>query len=237
MLTVKNLNAGYSEKTVLTDINVEFSENLFTGIIGKNGSGKSTFIKSLAGLIPFRRGEILYNGIDMIKKIRDDIVSYIPQETNVIFGFSVYEILKMSQKSYSSFSGRMTAEEKRRLEEVIEKFELQNILNRNIFSLSGGERRRVMIARGVAQKSGIVLLDEPLSGLDIDHQVRVFQILKDISSAGKIVIASVHELNMAAQFCDRIMLINNGKLVKYGTIEEVLTYSNIKNTFGIDVYV
>ncbi len=237
MLRISGLSAGYSEEFVIRDICADISENLFVGIIGRNGSGKSTLIRSVAGLIPMFKGEILYNDISLTGTDRTDILSYVPQETKVLFGFSVYEILRMSQRSYGSFFGKFSQKEKRRLEEVIERFELKEILKRNVLSLSGGERRRVMVARGVAQGSDIILLDEPLSGLDIDNQVKVFQILKEISLEGKIVMASVHDLNMAAQFCDRILLIDKGRLVKFGTIEEVLTYSNIKNTFGIDVYV
>lgn len=237
MLFIKNLSAGYNRLEVLKDISVMIEDRLFVGIIGKNGSGKSTLIKSIAGIVPFFKGEILYNGINLRDKNVSDVLSYVPQDINILFGFSVYEILKMSQKSYCKLLGRFTTEEKRVLDEVIERFELREILYRNIFSLSGGEKRRVMVARGVAQGSDIILLDEPLSGLDIDNQVKVFQILKDISLKGKLVMASVHDLNMAAQFCDRILLIDNGRLVKFGKVEEVLTYSNVKNTFGVDVYV
>ncbi len=237
MLTIKNLSSGYNNRFVIKDISAEISESLFVGIIGKNGCGKSTLIKTMASLIPYHKGEIKFGEIDLLNIANRGFVSYIPQELSVSFGFSVYEILRMSQKSYSTFSGRLNNIEKKRIDEVIEEFELKNILYRNITTLSGGEKRRVMIARGIAQDSPIILLDEPLSGLDIDHQIRVFQILKKIASDGKIVIASIHDLNMAAQFCDKIILINEGLLVRYGKIEEVLTYNNIKTNFGVDVYV
>ncbi|MCX7944544.1 MAG: ABC transporter ATP-binding protein [Deltaproteobacteria bacterium] len=237
MLIFQDFSAGYGNRFVLNNIDVRVDENLFIGVIGRNGSGKSTLIKSLAGLIYFVKGEIFYRGISLLKRKSLNVVSYIPQEINVVFGFSVYEILRMSQRSYQKFFSRISNSERKRLDDVIDKFELKGILDRNIFSLSGGEKKRVMIARGVAQNSDIILLDEPLSGLDIDHQIKVFQILKEISLSGRMVVASVHDLSMAAQFCDKIMLLDNGRLIRYGTVEDVLTYSNVKNTFGVEVYV
>jgi len=237
MLSIRNLSAGYSNGYVINDISVDISENTFVGIIGKNGSGKSTFMKAVLNLIDRVTGEVLINGRVASDNDKHTLFSFVPQETFINFGFSVFEILRMSQRSYQDFIGGLTAEEKKRIDDVIDLFDLKPLLNRNILSLSGGEKKRVMIARGVSQPSDIVLLDEPLSGLDIEYQVGVFKRLSDISHKGRTVIASVHDLNLAAQFCDRIMLMNNGRLIKYGSIEEVLTYNNIKSAFGVDVYV
>ncbi|MGC8926587.1 MAG: ABC transporter ATP-binding protein [Myxococcota bacterium] len=237
MLKIQNLYGGYGNKYVIKNINVEIEQNIFVGIIGKNGSGKSTLIKGIAGILPYLTGEILFNQTSLRGKNGKKIISYVPQESSIIFGFSVSEILKMSQNSYTTFFGRINEEEQKRLLWITELFELKGLLDRSILTLSGGERKKVMIARGVAQMSDIILLDEPLSGLDIEHQVSVSRILKDISKNGRIVVASIHDLNIAAQFCDKILLLENGEMVKYGTVEEVLTYNIIKNTFGVDVYV
>lgn len=237
MLKISNLYGGYDEEYIIQDINLDIQDNIFVGVIGKNGCGKSTLLKAICGILPKLKGDIFYNQISLYERRWDGIVSYVPQESNIIFGFSVLEILKMSQTSYIKFFNKSDSVEEGRISNVIELFELRDLLNRSIFTLSGGERRRVMIARGVAQDSKIILLDEPLSGLDIEHQVTVSNTLKEIAKAGRIVVASIHDLNIAAQFCDMILLIDKGRIIKYGTVEEVLTYSNIKNTFGIDVYV
>ncbi len=237
MLKIQNLSAGYREDFVIRDISVEIEPNILLGIIGRNGSGKSTLIKAIAGILDFVSGKIFFRDKEVLRYNRKEIFSYIPQEIFLSFGFSVYELLRMSQRSYINFLGRLTKQENERIEETISEFELKPLLNRSILNLSGGERKRVMIARGIAQMSEVVLLDEPLSGLDIDHQVRVFESLMNIAHRGRIIIASVHDLNIAAQFCDRIILIGDGKIIKYGRVEEVLTYSNIKTYFGIEVYV
>lgn len=237
MLLLSDLCAGYSKDFVLRDVSVEIESNMFVGIIGKNGSGKSTFIKALVGLVPNLVGEIIFENRRVLKNNCRDIFSYVPQESLIPFGFTVNEVLRMSQRSYRGVLGRLSQKEIERIEWVISEFELMPLVGRNIMSLSGGERKRVLIGRGVAQDSRVVLLDEPLSGLDIDNQVKVFQSLLGIAHTGRLVIASVHDLNVAAQFCDKIILIDNGRLIKYGTVEEVLTYSNVRTYFGVDVYV
>ena len=237
MLSIRNLSAGYFKEYVIRDISIDIDNNLFVGVIGKNGSGKSTFMKAILRLVDILKGEVLIDGKRVIGDEIYRLFSYVPQENFINFDFSVYEILKMSQPSYQDFFGTLSVEEKRRIEEIIEIFDLGPLLKRSILNLSGGERRRVMIGRGLSQPSDIVLLDEPLSGLDIEHQVKVFKRISEMSHKGRIIIASIHDLNLAAQFCDRIILMDEGRLIKYGLIEEVMTYNNIKTAFGVDVYV
>ncbi|MCK4475183.1 MAG: ABC transporter ATP-binding protein [Methanophagales archaeon] len=240
-LEIKNVDAYYGSVKVLEGVDFSAARGELLGVIGPNGSGKTTLLRTISRILKPKMGTILLEGkevMEMKDKEFSRNFAAVPQDTSVNFDFSALDIVLMGRNPHL---GRLELETEKDIEIARRCMELTNcwhLSERPITELSGGERQLVIIARALTQEPRVLLLDEPTSHLDINYQIEIMELLKRLTSyEGLIVIAVIHDLNLAAQYCDRLILLHEGEIISTGSQQEVLTAENIKNTFGADVIV
>lgn len=236
---IKNLHFSYGNIEILKGINLDFKRGNFFSIIGPNGSGKTTLIKNTAGFFGNKKNTIYINGIDICKKTRNDLakeIAVVPQKTETDFEFTVMDMVMMGRSPYLKRFRTESIHDIQIVDEVMHDMNIFQLRDRDINQISGGEYQRCIIARALAQKTNILLLDEPISQLDIHHQVDLLTILKKLVKENKMTIISIlHDLNLASTYSDEIVLMDNGKIIIKGAPKDVFTKNNIKNVYKIDV--
>jgi len=238
MLEIRDLSAGYGHRHVLERISLKASEGEVVGIIGSNGSGKTTLLKTITKVLEPISGTVLIDGTNVNEMQSKEIakkVAVVSQVISINFEFTVEDIVLMGRTPYIKVSE--TVEDINIVRDAMEKTNTLFLKDRLITQLSGGELQRVIIARAFAQNPKILLLDEPTSHLDITNQIDILNLIKNASRKGMVVVAVIHDLNLAAYYCDKICLLQDGKLISAGTPEQVLTSSNIERAFNITVKV
>lgn len=218
-------------------ISTHFPKGSFVGILGPNGSGKTSFARQLLRLIKSDGGRISYDQSDVDKLSRKQIaksISFLPQNTQVDAEFTVYDIVAMGRTPHKSKFEPLSDADKQRIEEAMEYANCVHLKDRIITSLSGGERQRVLIARTIAQETDFILLDEPIASLDIKHQVELMSTFAKLQTErGVTVIAILHDLNMAATYCTDIILMRQGEIYRQGKKGEVLQPDILQAVYGI----
>ena len=239
MLKVENIDFSYGNIKILKEIDFHLRENEFIGIIGPNGSGKSTLLKNISKLLDPDNGFIYldknllndYSYKELAKKM-----AVVPQDTKVNFNFSVYDLVMMGRNPYQDRWGRVTKEDKRKVEEAMELTDTKKFKDKSIQNLSGGERQRVIIARAIVQEPELLLLDEPTASLDINYQRNIFDLISDLNDKLDMsVLAVSHDLNLISQYCDRLILLKDGKIHSMGKVDDVITTENISEVYNTDV--
>ena len=241
MLRCEGLSFSYGARVVLDGVDVEVQPGEFFGILGPNGSGKSTLLKIVAGLLPQSAGMTWLNGRDTATIKRRDFareVAFLPQDLLVEFPYKVSEVVLLGRTPHLGFLGFPGARDLEVAEAALAATGCSELAERRIHELSGGERQRVFFAKALAQQPKLLLLDEPTAHLDLHHQIALHDLLRRRNEAGEFTVVTVlHDLNLAAQYCDRVLLLHEGKVVACGTIDEVLTYQHVKDVFDVEPYV
>lgn len=247
-IQAEHVTFGYDRgRPVLRDISLEVQAGTFLAVVGPNGAGKSTLINILAGLLQPQSGTVLLEGANLRSSRVQDIarrVAVVRQEFIPVFGFSVMETVLMARTLHY---GRLGFESKADRELALQALELTETVefaSRSLDSLSAGERQRVFIARGLAQNTPLLLLDEPTSFLDLKHQVRIYDLLKSVQrEKGTTIVAITHDLNLAAQYCDRTLLLYplggrpaESRSCRIGKTSDILTPEEIKRAFDVRVF-
>lgn len=233
-LKVQNISFGIGNTKILKDISFEVEENSFVGIIGPNGSGKSTTLKSIYGVNKPNGGEIFFEGENLLKmsgRERAKKIAVLAQESGGQFDFTVGQVVEMGRYPHKKTLENYSKEDEEIINQVMEQMKLQDYKDRNFNTLSGGEKQRVLIARLLIQQSDFIILDEPTNHLDIGHQI---DIMNTIKGMGVTVLAAIHDMNMAALYCDKVILMKSGEVLQHGTVEEVLTHSMLKKLFNVN---
>jgi iron complex transport system ATP-binding protein len=233
-LKVEGLTFAYDKENVIESICLAVSEGAFVGIVGPNGSGKSTILKCIYGGLTPKQGSIAFDGIDTKKlkpKERARMLSVVGQENSVPFNFTVREIVAMGRTPHKKLFESDTAEDKQIVEAAMEQLGISALADREYANLSGGEKQRVLIARAMAQKTDFLILDEPTNHLDIQYQLQIFRILKE---SGLTVLSAIHDLNLAALFCDELYVLDGKEIHTHGTPDDILTVDLLKNVFHVD---
>ncbi|MBU3130241.1 heme ABC transporter ATP-binding protein [Clostridium tagluense] len=240
MIEINNVCFSF-EKEVLKNININIERGKFYTILGPNGSGKTTLLRILSKSLPMEKGEIYIDEVDLTQikpKVLAKEMAVVPQSTEIEFDFSVQDIVLMGRTPHIS---RFCSESEKDINIAMNAMKITNtweLRNKSINALSGGEKQRVVVARAIAQETGIILLDEPISHLDIHHQIEIMNQLKELNQNKNItIIAVLHDLNLAAAYCDHMILMHNCGVYKDGIPEEVLTEDIIKKVYGLDVYI
>ena len=240
MIEINNVCFSF-EQEVLKNININIERGKFYTILGPNGSGKTTLLRILSKSLHMEKGEIFIDEVDLTQ-IKPNLlakeIAVVPQSTEIEFDFSVQDIVLMGRTPHIS---RFCSESEKDVEIAMTAMKRTNtweLRNKSINALSGGEKQRVVVARAITQETGIILLDEPISHLDIHHQIEIMNQLKQLNKNKNItIIAVLHDLNIAAAYCDHMILMHDRGVYKNGTPEEVLTEDIIKKVYGLDVYI
>ena len=235
IIEVKNLNFAYNSTPILKDISFKVEKGEFVGIVGPNGSGKSTLLKNIDGILKPQEGSIYIEENNLKEIPRREIakkIGYVAQMEERLFPTTVFDTVLMGRKPHITWGE--SKEDRRIVAETLEELELGEIALRDINHLSGGQRQKVFIARALAQKPIILLLDEPTANLDLKHQIEVLDILHEQTRLGVSVIIAIHDLNLALKYCNKIIVLYNGEIYDKGT-NEVLTKECIEEVYGIKV--
>ncbi len=241
MIKVSNLKYSYSEKPILNDISFTVTSNDFVGLIGPNGAGKSTLIKCLCNYIKDYQGDVYFHNIPLsdhsdIERARQ--VSVVVQQPHFEFDFTVQDVVLMGKYPYLDFWQNYTNDQIVQTENILKELNINHLSDRYLTELSGGEFQLVMIARALNQDTDILLFDEPASHLDIHHQIGIFSLLqKQNKEQNKTILAVSHNINLAAEFCDKILILDNGHIVAYGKTEDVLKKEELKKVFQVPIEV
>lgn len=234
LLSVKNLRCSYGTQEILRGISFEMPDSGFLAIMGPNGAGKTTLLRAITLSGPHSEGNLLYRGKDMRKFSRREIATHIavlPQNVQTPFTFPVREILEMARYPHRTRFSGITVREKELIERISRKMDITRFLDRKITQLSAGERQRVFLAQALIQEPAVLFLDEPISHLDLGHQMEIFRQLKEVNEEGVAVIAIFHDLTFAYHFPKQVLLLNQGKIHAQGLPVEVLTQQNIEAVF------
>ncbi|MBU1026821.1 MAG: ABC transporter ATP-binding protein [Candidatus Margulisbacteria bacterium] len=239
ILKVEQLTCGYDKKPIVKDVSFAVHDGEFVGIVGPNGSGKTTLLRALIGLLKVKSGSVIVGSHRIENLERKELakrLAFVPQLMEPVVGFTVEEYVLLGRTPYFKRFSFEREDDHKAVDWAIEELKLEAYRNRQVTELSGGEFQRVAIARALAQKPRALLLDEPTSHLDIRYQVSICKLLRRLRSHRSI-IATFHDLNLAARFCDRLILLKNGQLVAEGAPGEVITPKNIWQAYHIKVAV
>ncbi|GAX90306.1 heme ABC transporter ATP-binding protein [Effusibacillus lacus] len=236
-LTVENVSVSIDKKTLLRNIGLRVEAGEFVGMIGPNGSGKSTLLKSVYRILQPDAGIITLDGEEihrMSPRQTAQRMAVVRQESPVEFDFSVREIVMMGRSPHKRLLESDTAQDREIVDDALSRVGMQEFLERSYTTLSGGEKQRVLIARALAQQAKFLVLDEPTNHLDIRYQLQIMDLVKVLNVT---VLAALHDLNIAAVYCDRLYVIESGEIVAFGTPEEVLRTDIIRDVFGVETEV
>jgi iron complex transport system ATP-binding protein len=241
ILSAKNLTIGYGKKIIINNINLNIKHGEIVAIIGPNGSGKSTLMKSLSRFLKPQKGKIYLYEKNIFENNTKNIakqMAVLPQVTNIPEDLTVEKLISYGRFPHLRYNSRLTKEDYKIVNWAISKTHLKALRKRTVSSLSGGERQRAWIAMTLAQKTKLLLLDEPTTFLDISHQLEVMELIKELNkNLGITVVMVLHDLNQAIRYSHKICAIYNNKIYTYGTSDETITQSFLNSVFNIEAKV
>lgn len=236
---IEQLTSRYGSRTVLDKLSLSIAPNTLTGLLGPNGAGKSTLLKSISGLLQAQSGHITLHGFDIQTLSKQELAQHIasvPQEMDFSFPFTTLEIVLMGRHPYHAGSLFESEQDINIALSALKQCHAEEFADRNIQTLSAGERQRVIFARALAQQAKIILLDEPTSNLDIRYEWELYELARARVNSNKCTILTVmHDINTAIEFCDEIAFVKNGKIVAAGGIDEVIEQSLISDIYQTNV--
>jgi iron complex transport system ATP-binding protein len=239
-VTAQSLDVALGGRQVLKGVSLDVPAGSWTAIIGPNGAGKSTLLRAVLGLVP-SHGEITVAGANLQRlkpRQRARLVAYAPQSPNLPVGMTVFDYTLLGRSPYIPHLGRESASDRGITGEVLDRLDLTGFAARPLDHLSGGERQRVVLARALAQQTSVLLLDEPTTALDIGHQQQVMELVDQLRlSDGLTVVTTIHDLTLAGQYADALVLLSDGRVAASGRPGEVLTRDTIEEHFDARVHV
>lgn len=233
-ITVDDLTVTYRNgHTALRSASFSIPEGSITGLVGVNGSGKSTLFKALMGFIPVARGKVSLLGYSVKDALKKNLIAYVPQSEEVDWDFPVLvkDVVLMGRYGKMGIMRRAQPEDLKVVAESLERVGMLDFEDRQIGELSGGQRKRVFLARALAQEGKVILLDEPFTGVDVKTEEQIINLLRDLKRDGHIMLVSTHNLGSVPEFCDRTILVK-GTVIDHGLTETVFTNSNLEKAFG-----
>ncbi|HEX3051682.1 MAG TPA: heme ABC transporter ATP-binding protein [Aggregatilineaceae bacterium] len=239
LLTTNSISYRRDGRDILQDVSFAVSSGELVGLIGPNGAGKSTLLKVVSGLWSGGKGDVLLDGKPLARyspRHIAQVIAHVPQITALDFPFAVKEIVLMGRNPHLSRFQLETEHDRQIVNSTMRRTQTHQLADRLIGTLSGGERQRVLIARALAQEPRLLLLDEPTANLDIQHQIGILGLVRDlIQEDGLGAVAAVHDLELAARFCDRLVLLHEGAVIADGSPEQVLNPDAIRAAYGVEV--
>ena len=239
-LDVQSLSVTLGDTTIVKEASFAIDRGEFVGIIGPNGSGKTMLLKALRGLYPTSGGDIFWDGKSIASLSDKEIahhVAYMQQSVNVSFDYEAIDIVMTARYPYLKWWEQEGPEDKVIVENAMKEVGVYHLRHRSVQSLSGGERQRVFLAKALAQQTEVLLLDEPTAALDLVYADDIFYEGRRLCDEGKTILIVVHDLELAAKYCTKLVLISDGRIVDVGTPRDVLTADNLKAAFHLSAAV
>ena len=240
-IDIKNLTVKAGAKTLINDVTLSVEAGTWLTIIGPNGAGKTSLVETVAGIRKIDAGSIAITGQDiggLSERERARLVALVPQNPFVPSGMSVRDYVALGRTAYHGMMRAPSAGDRAIVDSVIERLSLQEFAKRNVATLSGGERQRMVLARTLAQSTMVVVLDEPITGLDLRHQMDLLELLKkEVADCGLTVLATLHDLTLAGQFADRLVLLDKSLVVLDGPARDVIRNAELANRYGMQLRV
>ena len=233
-IAVRDLSVTYSNGfTAVRDASFELGAGTICALVGVNGSGKSTIFKAIMGFVKPSAGEVRLCGLPVDEAVAEGIVAYVPQSEDVDWNFPVLveSVVMMGRYGHMNFLRVPSRTDRRKVDEALERVGMTEYRNRQIGELSGGQKKRVFLARALAQEGRIILLDEPFTGIDVTTEEAIIELLRELRASGHLMLVSTHNLGTVPDYCDQVVLIDRTVLAA-GPTEEVFTQENLERTFG-----
>lgn len=240
VIEIKNLSIGYENKVVISDVNATIKQGEIVGIIGCNGAGKSTFLKTIRGLLPKKNGDVLYFGKSLEEYDDKELaccVAYLQQHVEVGFGYTGRDIVLAGRYPYMKWWEKESGDDEKLALDCMAYTGTLDLADRPVTEVSGGQKQRILLAKVLAQQTPILFLDEPTTGLDMVYQEEIFRFAKELAQMGKTVLMVVHELNFAAKYCTRILLLGEGRLLADAPPAEAFTEELLSRAYKADISV
>ncbi|WP_445505910.1 ABC transporter ATP-binding protein [Niallia sp. 03190] len=241
ILSTEHLKIGYEEKIIVKDLSFDIQAGKITTIIGPNGCGKSTILKTLARIHKAKSGFVYLDGKQIHKIPTKQIaqkMAVLPQSPDAPAGLTVFDLVSYGRSPHQRGFARLSEKDKEVIEWSLQVTGLKDLMDQDVDKLSGGQRQRAWIAMAIAQETDLLILDEPTTYLDMAHQLEVLQLLKKLNKEeNRTIVMVIHDLNHAARFSDRMVAMNKGTLMKEGTADEVMTSEVLKDVFHIEAVI
>ncbi|RLN01765.1 ATP-binding cassette domain-containing protein [Haloarcula sp. Atlit-7R] len=240
ILDVSGLAVSFGDQSVVSDVDFSVDRGSLVGLVGPNGAGKTTVLRTVKGTLDPDRGTVRVDGepiSDRSAKAVSRLVASTPQGTALSFDFSVRQTVEMGRTPHLGRFDRIDEADRQAVERAMERASVAQFADRPFTSLSGGERQRVLLARALAQETPVLLLDEPTANLDINHAVRTLELVRTLVEDGKTAVAAIHDLNLAARYCDELVLLAGGGIRAAGRPADVLTSDTLRDAFDAETLV
>ena len=234
IVRVKNVALEFDEVSVLCDVSLDVAPGDFVGLVGPNGAGKTTLLRAISGALSPTKGRVIVDGKDvhaLSSKESSRLLGVVPQDTTLSFSFDVRDVVEMGRHPHRSRFAPPTRRDRELVDRALERTRTTHLADRSIEAVSGGERQRVILARAIAQDTPVLLLDEPTASLDVSHQVETLDLVRSLVDDGRTVIAAIHDLDLAARFCDRLVVLADGEVHRSGPPADVLTPGTLASAF------
>ena len=236
-ITIDQLTFGYDKRLIFSNLSIDFVQGGFCSILGPNGSGKTTLLKCVAGLLHPASGEVMLHGKPLSSYKKADLareIAYVPQYQPIVFDISVFDYVMLGRNPYQSPWELQRPEDVEIVEEMLNRCKVWGYRENLLQELSGGERQRVMVARAMAQQTGIMLLDEPLANIDVTHKFEIMDILQELNETKNTTILIIlHDLPIAKAYSKQVLLLKSGNVLDYGDGDAVLNEENIRECFDL----
>jgi iron complex transport system ATP-binding protein len=239
LLKISHLGAQLGGRTVLSDVSLDVAAGEFVGLIGPNGAGKTTLLRAVLGLTAYTGGIALANSAVETLSARDKAlrVSYLPQEREIAWPVTVERVVALGRAPHLPPFSRPGVADAASITRAMARMDILDLATRAATDLSGGEKARVLIARALAQEAPLLLADEPTSGLDPSHQIALMKVFAELARDGAGVVACLHDLGLAARWCTRLILLDQGRIVADGTPREVLSAERLRAIYNIRAFI
>ncbi len=240
ILRVERVDFSYRERKTLSNISFSVKKGEMCGLLGPNGSGKTTLLKCINGILSNEAGSITAQGRDVHKLSREEIaklIAVVPQELNIVFSFTVLQIVLMAGSVRFGISGVAKKHDYSNALEILEELHIEHLARRRYNELSGGEKQMVLIARALFQKAGILLLDEPTSHLDFKRQYVIMELIRKITREKNLTtVMTLHDPNTAGRYCDRLVMLNNGRICYQGLRDQVFRVESLESIYDMRIH-
>ncbi len=238
---VHGLTVKVGARTLVHDVSLDVHAGTWCTIVGPNGAGKTTLVEAIAGLRRPSSGSVSVSGqtlAEMSERDRARIIAIVPQHPVIPSGMSVYDYVALGRVAYHGLLHSASAGDKRTIDSVLDRMTLGEFRHRDVATLSGGERQRMVLGRALAQSTMVIVLDEPITGLDLRHQMDLLELLRsEVADCKLTIIATLHDLSLAGQFADRLVLLDGGEVVLDGPAREVIRSDELASRYGLTLRV